>query len=401
MRAPGPGDAPGGGSRGATRLRVGIVAACRFPAPRGSQVLIDEMARAFAREGVETHLFAPLARPVRRPYRAHPLGGRHGIAPPADPLAFPRFARLAIGAGGASRLAGLLARERIDVVHAHNWEGLVLALVARRACGVPVVFHVHGVLADELPHYVPPGAGEAARRLGAWCDARLPRLADAVVVLSEDVQTYLVANGVHPGRIRVSAPGLAQGAQPARERRSRPAAIFTGNLDRYQNIDLLLDAWELAVPRVGHAELVVATHGNAGTLERAIARRGLRSVRTVGRASGREVAAELAAATVGVSPRTSWSGFPMKTLNYMAAGIPTIALAGSAKGIRDGCTGWIVREPTAGALASALCEALGEPSEAMRRGRAARELLATEHSWEVLAPRLLELSEGVAGLAPG
>lgn len=386
---------------GATGLRVGIVAACRFPAPRGSQVLIDEMARAFSRAGVETHLFAPLARPVRRPYRAHPLGGRHGVAPPADPLAFPRLGRLAIGAGGASRLAGLLARERIDVVHAHNWEGLLVALVARRACGVPVVFHVHGVLADELPHYAPPGASEAARRLGAWCDARLPRLADAVVVLSEDVRAYLVANGVAPGRITVSAPGLAQGAEPAQRRRSRPAAIFTGNLDRYQNLELLLDAWRIAAPRVRDAELVLVTHADAGPLERGIARRGLRAVRAVGRASGRVVAAELAGATVGVSPRCSWSGFPMKTLNYMAAGIPTIALAGSAKGVRDGRTGWIVREPTAGALASALCDALGEPAESMRRGRAARELLASEHSWEVLAPRLLDLSRGVVGMARG
>ncbi|MFM8412710.1 MAG: hypothetical protein ACKOCT_20850, partial [Alphaproteobacteria bacterium] len=50
---------PTTGSRG--RLpRIGLVAACRFPAPRGSQVLVDGMARALAAAGADVRLIAPI-----------------------------------------------------------------------------------------------------------------------------------------------------------------------------------------------------------------------------------------------------------------------------------------------------------------------------------------------------
>lgn len=389
--------APGSAAGAGAGLRIGLVAACRFPAPRGSQVLVDEMARAFARSGAETHLFAPLAAALRRPYRVHPLPGITGLAPAADPGALAPLGRLALDAGMALRLVRLVERERIDVLHAHNWEGLVAALWARRSTGVPVVFHAHGVLADELPLYSPRGAGTAARRLGGWCDARLPHQADHVVALCDRVRDHFVSLGVAPARISVCPPGLAQDGAPQAEGPRAPRAVFTGNVDRYQNLDLLLDAWHIVGRRLPAAELALVTHGDGTRLHRALGRRRLAGIRVVAGASVAEAAAASRSAAVGLSPRASWSGFPIKTLNYMAAGLPTVALAGSAKGVRDGETGWVVREPTAESLASALGEALADRAESARRGRAAREALAAEHSWGVLAPRLLELSRSLAG----
>ena len=375
-------------------MRVGLVAACAFPAPRGSQVLVDEMASAFARAGAQVHVIAPPLGATRaRPYTFHP-GGRT----PSRWIAVPgtsAWLRSLCDAGLIARLAEVVRRERLSVLHAHNYEGLAAALVVKRLRRIPVVYHSHNVLADELPSYSRPGLKRAARRLGAWCDRWLPRMADQVVALSADVGEYLLRHGVRADRLNVIAPGLepAPFADLPRNKRLR-RIVFSGNLDRYQNLDLLLDAWALASASDAGIDFTLVTHAPTRSIERRIARLGMaRRVRVVAARSLAHVADELSRATVGVSPRTSWSGFPIKTLNYMASGLATVALAASAKGIVHGETGWVVPEPGARELSGALLTALSEPTASWRRGERAREALREEHSWERLTPRLLEVAE--------
>ncbi len=385
--------------------RVGLVAGCPFPAPRGSQVLVDGMACALAGAGVDVHLFAPIVPGCARPYPLHSIAGE-GAFPSAEPAFGTRLRRLLGDVGLANRLREAVLRERVDVLHAHNYEALLASLRVRASTGVPVVFHAHAVLADELPLYassrVLPTA--VASRLGTWCDRTFPRLADHVVALSDDVARYLERCGVDPARIAVVPPGIEAPGPGENEQGRRPRAVFTGNLDRYQNLDLLLRSWSLVERRLPDATLAVVTHERDRTLPGDVP--GLARVELVRARGLGDVRREWSRATVGVSPRTSWSGFPVKTLNYMAAGLPTVALEGSSKGIRDGESGWVVRGTSAEALAGALCEALDDPRECGVRGRNARAVLDEEHAWPRLAEDLLELSSAIAlgrrrvGLSP-
>jgi len=381
--------------------RIGIVAACRFPAPRGSQVLVDGMAGALSAAGADVHLLAPVVPGCRRPFALHSLADPGGI-PDAEPSAGSGPRRLLGDLRLAARLRAAVVRERIDVLHAHNYEALIASLRVREATGIPVVFHAHAVLADELPLYAPRGAVSTgmARRLGAWCDRTFPPLADLVVALSPDVADYLARCGADPRRIEVVPPGLAPDGLELARHEDAPRAVFTGNLDRYQNLDLLFAAWELVEQRLPAASLAIVTHERARA---PLPRRGgtFGRVEVVQARTLAQVRREWARATVGVSPRASWSGFPVKTLNYMAAGLPTVALAASAKGVRDGETGWVVRDPSPEALAETLCEALDDPCRSADRGRRAREALAEEHAWPRLAARILGLSRAVAGAGRG
>ncbi len=385
------------------RLRLGLVAACAFPAPRGSQILIDEMAVALARLGAEVHLVAPVdPEAPPRPYHRHPLSRVRRVRPGTRVRGVGLLARPLFDLALVARLASVTRRERLDVLHAHNYEGLFAALLVRRVCGVPVVYHSHNVAADELPLYAPKPLRGWARRLGDRLDATLPARADRVVVLSRDVGEYLAARGVERGRISVIPPGLdpgpfqGLGAVP-RERR----AVFAGNLDGYQNVELLLDAWRLASEADGGLRLSLVTHERRAALLGALRERGLeRRVRVVEARDVGDVARELRSALVGISPRISWSGFPIKTLNYMASGLPTIALAGSAKGVRHGETGWVVADARPEALAEALVASLGRPEACRERGRAAARALRAEHAWERIAPRVLGVARAaLAGRA--
>jgi glycosyltransferase involved in cell wall biosynthesis len=384
----------------ARRAPVALVAGCGFPVPRGSQVLIDQMAHAFLAAGLEPHLVAPMARGFRRPYPTQAVAPRSGLMPPADPVGWPAIVRPLFDGALAAQLDRFVRREHPAVLHAHNYEGLAAALIVRRLRRVPVVFHSHAVLADELPQYAPSRGPwrRLARRLGAWCDRTLPRLADQVVVLSDDVARYLRGCGVRAERLSVVPPGLAPEALVA-TRRPSPHVIFAGNLDPYQGIDLLLDAWTQArLPAA--VGLSFVTHAPARGLAAEIARRRLGgAVRIVRACSVAEVAAELATGAVGVSPRRSWSGFPIKTLNYMASSLATIALAPSAKGVVSGETGWVVEDDGASALAETLRAALGDLTECVRRGRAARMALAEGHAWAQLAPVLVDVSRRAADRA--
>lgn len=353
------------------------------------------MAEALARAGDEVHLVAP-ADPRERSvgYRSHPLSPLVKFRPRPSVSGLHLLERPFFDAVLALRLLGVVRRERIEVLHAHNHEGLAAALLARALLGVPVVYHAHNVAEDELPLYAPRLLRGVVRRAARLLDRILPRCADQVVVLSEDVGAHLVGLGVGPEQVAVVPPGLDATLFDDCEPQVRaPRVVFAGNLDEYQNLEFLFSAWDEVGRTLPDAELRIVTHARGGALARGRAQMVGGRVTVVEASNFAQVREELARARAGVSPRASWSGFPIKTLNYMAAGLPTIAVEGSAKGVVDGVTGWVVGDASVSAFASAMTEALSQPREAARRGRAARLLLQREHAWADLIPAIRAAGE--------
>lgn len=357
------------------------------------------MARALASAGEEVHLIAPLdPHGPEVPYARHALSRIMRFRPRPSVSGLHLLERPFFDALLTLRLLDVVRREQLEVLHAHNYEGLAAALVARQVFGTRVVYHAHNIAEDELPLYTPRWLSPAVTRAARAMDGFLPRMADQVVVLSADVGRHLVGRGVAESRIWEIPPGLDPTPfQAARRSVRAPRVVFAGNCDQYQNLEMLFRAWSLVAAGNPHAELRVVTHARGSVLARrrmsALAPR----IQIIEAESLAEVAAELGAARVGVSPRHSWSGFPIKTLNYMAAGLPTVALAGSAKGVVDGETGWVVQENTPAAFAAAMSEALAEPDESARRGAAAWRRLGEEHSWPRLAQPLLGCTRAALG----
>jgi glycosyltransferase involved in cell wall biosynthesis len=89
-----------------------------------------------------------------------------------------------------------------------------------------------------------------------------------------------------------------------------------------------------------------------------------------------------------VNPRVDCDGVPHKLLNYMAAGLPIVSFAGSAKTIQHEETGWIVEGDDVPAFARAIVHLLASPALAARLGRNAREKGQVEYSWEDAARRI-------------
>jgi glycosyltransferase involved in cell wall biosynthesis len=157
--------------------------------------------------------------------------------------------------------------------------------------------------------------------------------------------------------------------------------LYTGNLDGYQNLELLLASIGLVRARVPDALLVLATHATPRDLSLALRRPadGIRLVSTQSFATVRDL---LQVADVALCPRQEWSGFPMKLLNYMAAGKAVVVSAGSAKAVRHEVNGWIVEDRSPVAYADAIVGLLTNPALRSKLGAAARRTVEDEYGWE-------------------
>jgi glycosyltransferase involved in cell wall biosynthesis len=266
-------------------------------------------------------------------------------------------------------LARVVRVQSIDVIHAHNYEAGVAALVVGRAFGVPFVFHGHSAMAEEMPRYVRRRwATRAMGRVGGFLDRSIPRAADACIAVTDALAGHLRAAGAV--RVETLAPVLApaevNGHAPAS--REIPGTIcYAGNLDAYQNLGLLLDAFARVRARTPAARLVLVSHRDARRAAAGLSAAGLPpAVEIVHATSYEEVSARLAQSQVLVLPRTEATGYPMKLLNYMAAGKAIVAAAGSAKGLRDGVSARIVADDDVAGFAEAIGGLLAD--DAARRG---------------------------------
>ena len=88
-------------------------------------------------------------------------------------------------------------------------EGLAAAALGRQGRSVPLVYDAHTLLAGELPAYGKSFARRAIRALGEKLDGWLPRLAEHVVAVTDDIAAALSErHGLDPRRISVVPNGV-------------------------------------------------------------------------------------------------------------------------------------------------------------------------------------------------
>lgn len=368
-----------------------IVQAGAFPFPtrQGSQVYVRGMATALARRGHRVIVacygagegtVSPLLDVVRTPrlpgVAPHLGSGPHRTKLPNDVLLVAALRRL--------------IRRGVDVIHAHNVEAPVLAALAGRR-RTPLVYNLHTAMGEELPAYF---TGRLTRRLmgvaGEGVDHLVARLADASVAISPNAADVLRAHGATD--VTLVPPGIdlaeLEGADAERARRrwdlgDRPWVVYAGNLDPYQDLPDLL----AAMARVPDAGLLVVTGADVAPLHAFADAAGLPAERRrfVGGAGFADSRDALAAAAVAASPRARCAGFPIKLLNQLGLGVPTVAAAGSAAPI-DGVVAVPNHDPAA--MAATIAGLLADPARRRALGEAARAAIARDYTWDRQAERL-------------
>lgn len=294
----------------------------------------------------------------------------------------PSLAKLALDVPFMVEAWWRMATGRFDVVHAVE-ESAHLAAPLARMLGLPLVVDVDSSIPDQMRESGFAGRGPlwwAARAL----EGHALRHSVAVVTVCGSL-TDTVRGRVPHGRVfQVEDPPLlgpeASPAQVAALRASlgldaRPVALYSGNFERYQGVELLVDAAAL-VPEAQ----VVLMGGEPEQIARLRARAGGRSCVFAGKRPTGELPVFLGAAALVVSPRVSGVNTPFKVYTYLASGRPLVATRiVTHTQLVDDALAWLV-EPTAEGLAAGIREALRDPDEAGRRAARGRALIAREYS---------------------
>lgn len=370
-----------------SRYRIAMVAAGPFPAPRGSQVLVRELAEALGANGHSVHVVAygsgdeMVNAPGVRVHRTPALfgGGLFG----------PRPWRFVLNLFLLATLFRVVREHGVQLIHAHNYEAPILGYLARMLIGIPVVYHAHNLMGDELEHYYRSSwMRKLARSVGEFLDRAVPRRADRVVALCDGMARDLRHHGVTAAQLEVVPPGIfTESAGHAPGDDPYPGAkvvVYAGNLDPYQDIATLVEAMAEVRRREPRALLVIATHAPEAESRSFADGPG---VRVVAAESFQEVQRLLRRADVLACPRASRSGFPIKLLNYMAAGKPIVVSGVLGRSLGDGP--WItVAEPGPASLAKAILLALTDGGLRAHLAGESRRLVRDVYDWRRLVLRI-------------
>ena len=286
----------------------------------------------------------------------------------------------------AWRAIGLIRSGVYDVVHAVEESAFLVAPFV--PAGMKFVVDMDSDLGEQLAHSKPV----LARALGPLAHSlhgRALRRADLAIVinarLEEAVRRVRPALTVH----RLEDPPLVSSLTSADEDVARalrlelglgdaPVALYTGNFEAYQGVEMMAHAAALSERAV-----FVFVGGEPEDVESLKSRLGPASwsrCRFVGKQPPDALPGWMALADVLVSPRTMGGNTPFKIYTYLASGRPIVAtrLDTHTQVLSDE-TAFLV-EPTATALAEGIDAAMGDPSERARRSANGRALLDQEYS---------------------
>ncbi len=365
-------------------LRVVQAAAFPFPSPQGSQVYVRGMARALARRGHDI-LVVCYAHGQGEPDEEYRVIRTPRVPGYQSMRAGPDLVKPWLDLALAARLSSLDA----DLIHAHNYEAPLAAYVARALRGTPVVYNNHNTMGEELHRYFQSRPmRKAAHALGRALDRSVPRRADACVAISQSAVGVLEQFGCR--RIHHIPPGVEpedlegvdrEGTRHRFGLGDRVWVVYAGNPDPYQDLEDLVDA-VLGIPEVG---LLMVSASSLKQWEDRAASLPPERKRFVVTAHWPEVRNLVAAADIAALPRRVCSGYPIKLLNTLGLGLPTVCAEGSAQPIEG-----VLRVPNGKpeALGEALLELARDPRRRKELGRRARRDVLSNHTW---AARAVEL----------
>lgn len=380
-------------------LRIGVVGACPFPTQQGTQVylrgLCDGLADLGHRVTLFTYHFGEAGRGTRAEVRRI-----QGVPGYTKVRAGPHALKPALDMQLAALLRGALRRGDLDVLSAHNVEGIAVAATARMGLRIPMLSHLHGRMDEELPSYAAgPGGRTIGRALGSTLDAVIPRLGDATAVLTEDAAHWLRARLGSRRRVHVLPPGLdpADVVTPWRPPAGPPTVLYLGNPDRYQEPDVLLRAMAAVCALHPDVTLSLAGASTFGPWVEQGRALGLDPgrVRQLETRSWEEARRVTASAQLAVVPRGRSAGFPMKVLSLVGLGIPTV-----------GCTGSVplslrpfvptARDGDSAGLAALIRAALADPELRCSRAAEGRRYVLAHENWRLRAAAVAKALEEIS-----
>jgi len=406
-----PADAPARSCRRGTRQRaprVLLVAPQPFFELRGTPINVLQMARTLCGAGYEVHLATyGIGQPVTIPGLVHHRAARvPGIR--SVSIGF-SVQKVVLDVVLALRVWALVLTHRFDVVHAVE-ESIFFALPAAKLRRMPIIYDLDSGLSQQL-EYTGVVRNRGLLRAAEALERAAARHSDLAITVCQSLTDLVRARDGRLPIVQIEdcpLDELLRDPDPRRvaELRRRfelgdgPVAVYTGNLEPYQGVSLLLDSFAVAAPSVPAARLLVVggqphhvAAYRASAAERGVGER----VVFAGQQPPEAMAEFMALGSALVSPRFAGDNTPLKLYSYMHSGVPIVATdLPTHTQVLDRTTA-VLAPATPDALGHALAKVLSRPALYAPLGAAARRQVADRYSREAFAQKLLGAYERLLG----
>jgi glycosyltransferase involved in cell wall biosynthesis len=302
----------------------------------------------------------------------------------------------------------MMRRTRYDLVHAVE-EAAFIATGMKTLTGVPYVYDMDSSLAEQMVDSFPrlEPIYPVMRRIEGLAIRRSAGVLTVCAALEAVARSH--ARGAPVGRVEDTtllperAVDNGSSLLPP-ETAGAPVAMYVGNLEHYQGIDLLLEGFRHTVARVPDARLVIVG-GRPDDITRYQARAtalGIRpAVHFLGPKPVSVLADLLGEADVLVSPRLKGLNTPMKIYSYLDSGTAVLATRlRTHTQVLDERTAYLV-DPEPAALGEGLATLLADPSLRRRLAGEAKEYVQREFTPEAARRKLDVFYKSVESQAAG
>jgi 1,2-diacylglycerol 3-alpha-glucosyltransferase len=393
---------------------IAMVAACPFPANHGSAASIREMSDTLSDMGHKVHIVTyPTGQEeiVVRRAKVHRTGA---FRPERNAKVGPSAEKFLLDFKLLQLLCRVGRRERIDIIHAHNYEGALVGLMAKWLTGRPLLYNAVNLMSDELAGYRFIRPAWLARELARGLDWFTPIFPDHITAVSPELKEWFVARGIPEDKVDMVPAGIEPEMfdNPAPEKfreqyqiNRRPVVMYTGVLNSFQRIDYLLRAFAVALPEQPDALLLMVSplvsEAHEKENKKLAAELGIsRSIVWIAPHELKDLPSYLALADVTVVPRPECPGHPVKLLNYMLAGKPIVCFAGAAKGVRHLHDAFIVPNHDYEALGRGIVTLLRDRALAAELGANARATVLSEFDWRQICRKIERIYDKLLGASP-
>jgi glycosyltransferase involved in cell wall biosynthesis len=277
------------------------------------------------------------------------------------------------------------------------------ALPAARLRGIPVIYDLDSWLSDQLTyggHVKSPAVVKLLRRIeraallrSALAITVSASLSDAVRAMHPGVLVAQIEDSPIEEALRAPDPARVRSLRERFGIGERRAIVYTGNLESYQGIELLLPAFARVAGMRDDAVLVLVG-GSPAQIEAVRARAAALEIADdrivlTGQRPAEEMPEWMAMGSMLVSPRLHGSNTPLKLFSYMWSAIPIVATDLQTHTQVLDVESAVLCAPTADEMASAIVAVLDDPARFASMGARARARVARDYSREAFRRKLL------------
>lgn len=296
-----------------------------------------------------------------------------------------------------------------DLIHAHMHEGVLISKVGRLLRQRPLLFDLQGSLTSEMIDHGWLRPGGMRLRFMYWLEEQIDRLPAAIVTSSTQAADWLmkhfnlandrifpVLDSVNTNSFRPRAledhADLVALRQQLGIPEGRTLIIYLGLLAEYQGTGLLLHAAQQLLAKRDDLHFLIMGFPREEYYAGLAQQLGISAHTTfTGRLPYDQAGRYLRLGDVAVAPKMSATEGSGKLLNYMAAGLPTVAFDTPVSREYLGHWGSYAPLMTADSFALALGELLANPDEWHSIAQALRQRVCANFSWENAGKQLTQI----------